>query len=104
MPPPPRSRARRESRATGWRRRPPRTTGSAAPPPRRGAAADRGGRPRPPRSARSVPGLGPLVPRGEVLRLLLGQPVDVDAHGLELEAGDLVVDLARDVVDAPLQR
>src|SRR5262245_11742837 len=40
-----------------------------------------------------------LVPRGEVLRLLRGQLVDRDAHRLELEACDLVVDVLRDVVD-----
>src|SRR5262249_4107459 len=48
-------------------------------------------------------GSGALVPRGEVLSLLLGQRVDLDAHRRQLEAGDLAVDLLRHRVDLPLQ-
>src|SRR5205807_77179 len=36
---------------------------------------------------------GALVPRGEVLHLLLGQLIDGDAHRRQLEARDLLVDL-----------
>ena len=44
-----------------------------------------------------------LVPRGEVLRLLLGELVDLDAHRLELQPRDLLVDLLRHDVDLPLE-
>src|SRR4051812_5194862 len=47
--------------------------------------------------------LGPLVPRGQVLRLLLGQLVDLDAHRLELQARDLLVDLLGHDVHLPLE-
>ena len=46
----------------------------------------------------------PLVPRGEVEGLLLREHVDLDAHRLELQPGDLLVDVLRDVVDPPLER
>src|SRR5439155_17100161 len=45
----------------------------------------------------------PFVPRGEVLRLLLGELVDRDLHRLELQAGDLGVDLRRHRIDLPLE-
>src|SRR5262249_35091231 len=45
-----------------------------------------------------------LVPAGEVLLLLLGELVDVDAHGRKLEAGDLAADLVRHRVALPLER
>src|SRR5438477_1879439 len=48
-------------------------------------------------------GLGALVPGGEVVRLLLRKSVDLDAHRLELEACDLVVDLRRHRVDLPVE-
>src|SRR5262249_4862599 len=47
--------------------------------------------------------LGPLVPGREVLRLLFRQLVDRHAHRLELEPGDLAVDLLRDRIDLALQ-
>src|SRR5947207_14019010 len=43
-----------------------------------------------------VRALGPLAPRIEVLRLRLGEPVDRQAHGGELEGRDLAVDLLGD--------
>src|SRR3954468_21770290 len=46
---------------------------------------------------------GPLVPGGQVLLLERGQLVDVDAHGLELQAGDLLVDVLRHDVDLALE-
>src|SRR3954468_20736209 len=49
------------------------------------------------------PGLRALVPRSQVLRLLLGELVDLDAHGLELEAGDLTIDVLRHDVDLRLE-
>src|SRR3954469_24560095 len=48
-------------------------------------------------------GSGPLVPGREVLRLLVGERVDLDAHRRELEAGDLLVDVRRHRVDLPLE-
>src|SRR3989442_15772504 len=47
--------------------------------------------------------LRPFVPRREVLRLLLRERVDLDAHRRELEPGDLLVDLLRHDVDRPLE-
>src|ERR671936_1696942 len=47
--------------------------------------------------------LGSFVPRGQVARLLLGELVDLDAHRLQLQAGDLAVDLLRHWVDPPLE-
>src|SRR6476469_221165 len=97
MPPRSRSPARRARPCRGSRRPPPPRSRSARRRPRPATAADRGGRPpgRPPRGERSARGLGPLVPRGEVAGLLLRELVDLDAHGLELEARDLAVDLRR---------
>src|SRR5579883_328123 len=37
--------------------------------------------------------LGPRLPRGEVLLLFLGQRVDADAHRVQLQPRDLLVDL-----------
>src|SRR6185437_1845063 len=47
--------------------------------------------------------LSAFFPGRKVALLLFGQRVDSDPHRLELEAGDLAVDLVRHVVDAPLQ-
>src|SRR6186713_2567273 len=47
--------------------------------------------------------LGALVPRSQVLRLLLGERVDLDPFRLELEAGDLAIDVLGDVVDLRLE-
>src|SRR5262249_31715516 len=44
-----------------------------------------------------------FVPRREVLRLLVGEPVDLDAHRLELEPRDLLVDLLRHRIHLLLQ-
>src|SRR3984893_4791000 len=56
-------------------------------------------------SAPAVRGLsGPLFPRGEVLLLRLGELVDAHAHRLELEAGDLGVDVLGHRVHLVLQR
>src|SRR6186997_1129543 len=49
-------------------------------------------------------GLRSLVPRGEVLLLLRGQLVLLDAHRRQLQARDLGVDLLGHVVDLPLER
>ena len=38
------------------------------------------------------PGLGPFFPLGQVLFLLGRQRIDLDAHGRELQPGDLLVD------------
>src|SRR6202035_317698 len=46
---------------------------------------------------------GAGLPGPQVLLLGRGEPVDGDAHGVELEASDLGVDGARDVVDAILE-
>src|SRR4051812_31041462 len=46
---------------------------------------------------------GALVPRGEVVGLLLRELVDLDAHRLELETGDLLVDLRRHGVDLAVE-
>src|SRR5438876_468606 len=48
-------------------------------------------------------GSGALVPRGEVAGLLLRERVDLDAHRLELEASDLVVDLRRHRIDLAVE-
>src|SRR5437762_1089638 len=48
-------------------------------------------------------GSGALVPGGEVVGLLLRELVDLDAHGLELEARDLVVDLRRHGIDLAVE-
>ena len=39
------------------------------------------------------------IPTGQVLHLLRGQRVDRDAHGLQLEASDFLVDRWREAVD-----
>src|SRR2546423_1650137 len=49
-------------------------------------------------------GSGPLVPGGQVFRLLLGELIDGDTERLELEARDLGVDLRRHRVDLALER
>src|SRR4051794_29153115 len=114
---PPRARTRARSRtpprsrspappappASGSRRRPPPRTGTRARPPPRAGAADRGRRRGRARGGGSPPALRSLVPRGEVPRLLVAQLVDRDAHGRELQPGDLVVDLLRDDVHLPLE-
>src|SRR5207253_7196600 len=46
---------------------------------------------------------GPLVPRGQVRGLLLGELVDRHAHRLELEARDLAVDLLRNRIHLALE-
>src|SRR6266511_6003622 len=56
---------------------------------------ERGGQ----RGNHAVPRLRSLVPRGQVLRLFLRERVDLDAHRLQLEAGDLLVDLLRHGID-----
>src|SRR3954464_7012118 len=48
-------------------------------------------------------GSGALVPGGEVVGLLLRELVDLDAHRLELETGDLLVDLRRHGVDLAVE-
>src|SRR4051812_1003274 len=48
-------------------------------------------------------GSGAHLPAIEILALLLGQRVERDAHGLELERGDPLVDLLGHVVDALLE-
>ncbi len=55
------------------------------------------------RGTRSISGLRALVPGRQVPRLLLGEAVDLDAHALELEAGDLAIDLLGHDVDAGLE-
>src|SRR5205814_1587259 len=55
------------------------------------------------RMRRALLGSGAFVPRGEVLRLLLAELVDRDAHRLELQAGDLLVDLHRHRIDLVLE-
>src|SRR5262245_51090830 len=47
--------------------------------------------------------LGAFLPGGQVLLLLRGEAVDLDAHGLELEPSDLAVDLEGDPVDLLLE-
>src|SRR3954453_4111828 len=56
-----------------------------------------------PRTRPKRTGSRALVPRGQVLRLLLGQLVDVDTHRGELETGDLVVDRLGHRVDLALE-
>src|SRR5215471_13502 len=98
-PPRPRSPARRARPKSGSRPRPRPQTHTTARPPRPEAAAGRAGRRGPARAGLCARALGPLVPRGEVLGLLVGELVDCDAHGLEIEPRDLVVDLLRHRVD-----
>src|SRR5690606_10343390 len=43
--------------------------------------------------------LSPVLPRVQILALLIGQHIDRDAHAVELELGDLAIDLFRHVVD-----
>src|SRR5947209_17084682 len=50
-----------------------------------------------------APTLRPFLPRREVAPLLLGEDVDDDAHRVQLQPGDLRVDLVRDVVHPVLQ-
>ena len=45
------------------------------------------------------PGLGPGFPGGEVFFLFRGEVVEADAAALELEGGDLPVNLLRQAVD-----
>src|SRR5438105_4769782 len=47
--------------------------------------------------------LSPLLPRREVLLLLLGQGVDGDPHRAQLELRNLGVDVVRHVIHATLQ-
>ena len=47
--------------------------------------------------------LGSLVPARQVVRLLVGELIDLDAHRLELEPRDLAVDLLRHTVDLALE-
>src|SRR4029077_5479871 len=54
----------------------------------------RGARPEPGSGSRS----GPHLPRGEILLLFGGQCVDRDAHGRQLEPGDLRIELTGDAV------
>src|SRR5262249_24604777 len=63
----------------------------------------REGRSRSPGECAAFFGSGSLVPGSEVLRLLVGQGVDLDAQRRELEPRDLGVDLARHRVDVALQ-
>src|SRR5687767_1423556 len=49
-------------------------------------------------------GSGALIPARQVLVLSVAELVDLDPLRLELEAGDLVVDLARHDVNLGLQR
>src|SRR6185295_9715362 len=51
-----------------------------------------------------APGSGPLSPRAQVVLLLGGERVDLDPHRLELQLGDLLVDLGRHGVHAGVQR
>src|SRR4029453_15519039 len=51
-----------------------------------------------------APGSGPLLPRAQVVLLLGGERVDLDPHRLELQFGDLLVDLGRHGVHAGIQR
>src|SRR4029077_5640921 len=46
----------------------------------------------------------PQIPRREVLLLLLGERVDGYAHGLQLEPGDLPIELEGNAVDPFRQR
>src|SRR3954470_15054950 len=48
-------------------------------------------------------GLRALVPRGQVLGLVIREGVDLDAHGRELEPRDLAVDLLRHDIDLLLE-
>src|ERR671925_175605 len=51
----------------------------------------------------SLLGSGAFVPRGEIFRLLFRELVDLDAHRVELEPGDLLVDPCRHRVDLALE-
>ena len=44
-----------------------------------------------------------LFPGVQVLHLFGGQRIDLDAHGFQLQAGDLAVDFVRNGVDLLLQ-
>ena len=46
---------------------------------------------------------GTLVPARRVVRLLVGELIDLDAHRLEAEPRDLAVDLLRHTVDLALE-
>src|SRR5438093_4939426 len=56
------------------------------------------------RSARTFPRLRAVAPGGQVGGLLARQRVYGDAHGQQLEPGDLEVDLPRHHVDLALER
>src|SRR5712692_9471594 len=54
-------------------------------------------------AARQRPALRAFVPGGQVLLLLGGKFVELDAHGLELELGDLTVEVIGHRVDFGLE-
>src|SRR6187455_2904236 len=53
----------------------------------------------PPASSRNGASSGPFLPRADVARLLVGHGIQLHTQRLQLEAGDLAIDLLRHRVD-----